>query len=88
MPPLFPAPNNAYVKLVGAKVVVASSDGGPDAEEGPPGLADEIVTALPPETQYLVWVDSPEGREAGSRAKKDIGIIGGLLGEGFKVMII
>lgn len=65
---------------------MGSSDGGPDAEEAPPGLADEIVTALPPETQYLVWVDSPEGREAGRLAKKDIGIIGGLLGEGFKVL--
>ncbi|CAM9446561.1 unnamed protein product [Ascophyllum nodosum] len=71
-------------QLAGAKVVVGSSDGGPDAEEAPPGLADEIVTALPSETQYLVWVDSPEAREAGRLAKKDMGFLDGLLGGGFK----
>ena len=75
-------------QLAGAKVVVGSSDGGPDAEEAPPGLADEIVTALPSETQYLVWVDSPEAREAGRLAKKDMGFLDGLLGGGFKVGVL
>lgn len=64
---------------------MASSDGGPEGEEAPPGLADEIVSALPSSTEYLVWVDSPEGRTAARRAKAELGVIGGLFGGGFKV---
>ena len=65
-------------------MVVASSDGGPGNDEAPPGLADEIVSALSSSTEYLVWVDSPEGRKAARIAKAELGVIGGLFG-GFKV---
>lgn len=71
-------------QLAGAKVVVASSDGGPGNDEAPPGLADEIVSALSSSTEYLVWVDSPEGRKAARIAKSELGVIGGLFGGGFK----
>lgn len=66
-------------------MVVGSSDGGPDAEEAPPGLADEVVSALPASTDYLIWVDSPEARAAAKVAKLEIGVLGSLLGGGFKV---
>eukprot|EP00903_Cladosiphon_okamuranus_P010610 g10034.t1 len=71
-------------QLLGAKVVIGSSDGGPDGEEAPAGLADEIVTALPASTEYLIWVDSPEARKAAKLAKLEIGVLGSLLGGGFK----
>ncbi|CAN0065177.1 unnamed protein product [Ectocarpus sp. 4 AP-2014] len=71
-------------QLLGAKVVIGSSDGGPDAEEAPPGLADEVVSALPASTDYLIWVDSPEARAAAKVAKLEIGVLGSLLGGGFK----
>lgn len=74
-----------HCKLGGAKVVVASSDGGPDGEEAPPGLANEVVQALSPSTEYLVWIDSPEGRAATKEAKAEVGFISGLLGQGLKV---
>lgn len=66
-------------------MVIGSSDGGPDSEEPPAGLADEIVSALPASTEYLIWVDSPEGRKAEKAAKLEIGVLGSLLGGGFKV---
>lgn len=64
---------------------MGSSDGGLGGEEAPPGLADEIVSALSPSTEYLVWVDSPEGRKAAKRAKAEMGVIGGLFGGNFRV---
>ena len=66
-------------------MVIGSSDGGPDSEEPPAGLADEIVSALSASTEYLIWVDSPEGRKAEKLAKLEIGVLGSLLGGGFKV---
>ncbi|CAN0437808.1 unnamed protein product [Pylaiella littoralis] len=71
-------------QLLGAKVVIGSSDGGPSGEEAPAGLADEIVAALPDSSEYLIWVDSPEGRKASKLAKLEIGVLGSLLGGGFK----
>lgn len=63
-------------------MIIGSSDGGPGAEEAPAGLADEIVAALPGSSEYLIWVDSPEGRAAAKLAKLEIGVLGNL---GFKV---
>ncbi len=80
-----PARRPARAQLFGARVVIGSSDGGPDGEEAPAGLADEIVSALPASTEYLVWVDSPESRKAARLAKLEIGVLGSLLGGGFKV---
>lgn len=71
-------------QLEGAKVIVASSDGGIDGEEAPSGLADEIVEFLPRSAEYLIWVDSPESRAAARAAKAEIGVFGNLLGQGFK----
>lgn len=66
-------------------MIVVSSDGGPGAEEAPPGLADEVVEFLPRSAEYLILVDSPEGRAATRAAKAEIGVLGSLLGQGFKV---
>lgn len=66
-------------------MIVGSSDGGLDGEEAPPGLADEVVEFLPPSAEYLIWVDSPESRKAARIAKAEIGVLGNLLGQGFKV---
>lgn len=67
--------------------MIGSSDGGPGNEEAPPGLADEMVNALPSSVQYLVWVDSPEGRKAAKTAKAEMGVLGGFFGGGFKVRL-
>lgn len=72
-------------QLEGARVVVATSDGGPDGEEAPPRFAEEIVDAISPTIEYLIWVDTPEGRAATEEAKMEVGLFGRLTGQGFKV---
>lgn len=68
-------------------MIVGSSDGGVDGEEAPPGLADEVVEFLPRSAEYLIWVDSPESRKAARIAKAEVGVLGNLLGQGFKVSV-